>query len=195
VRRAPLALAIVRDPFAPSGPGEEYGRPAALADAPDVAVPNIDNGALPAAQAAPAVVRATLVGAQPVAYVDDGTGMQIVRIGDVVGGRNVVAIDLRGVALADGTRLDLPGSARREPPPAAAPPARRTPSPHPNAQDVPDATRSPRSPPSESPPPLAATPAPLRTPDSRGLPPGVNPTPDAFGATPLPYPYPYAPPR
>jgi hypothetical protein len=183
---------ILRDPFA--GAANEEALPAtSAAGAGAPIVPNIDIANAPLGSSR-IVVRATIVGSDPVAYIDDGTGEQLARIGDVVAGRNVAAIDLQGITFDDGTRADLTASA-----PADLPPS---PQPHPAAagalfehrarhttpaQPVAPATR-----PASTPNP---TPAPLRTVDPRGLPPGANPTPDALGPTPLPYAFPYAPPR
>lgn len=199
-----LLDAIVRDPFAGAPDDAPAARPASSwesdAGAAGDRVPNIDTAAGTAAPATQLTVRAAIVGSNPVAYVDDGSGMQIVRIGDIVGGRNVSAIDLQGVVFADGTRLNLPAA-----PPLAVPlppvghvtrsraaraAARHLPPPR-------SSTPSPAAVASPSPAPelLYATPAPLRTVDARGLAPGVNPTPDLFDPTPFSYPYPYPPPH
>jgi hypothetical protein len=123
-------------------------------------------------------------------------------VGDIVAGRRVAAIDLRGLALSDGLRVDLPESYLATPQPAAAS--------EPDIQNaheraaVPEAALTPAAIPAAAIPaepgaPAAgaasasATPAPLRTVDSRGLSPGVNPTPDTVDPTAFPYPYPYPP--
>jgi hypothetical protein len=209
----PHVEAIVRDPFA--GAPEADGPPGLLtspsasnAVSAGVRVPDIDTAGY-AAPATQLVVRAAIVGPNPVAYVDDGSGMQIVRIGDVVGGRNVSAIDLQGILFADGTRLDLAPAPARESSSdrlRARPHARRQrmdgelrASPIAASPGV--ASTSPASPrgaaasPSPAPELLYPTPGPLRTADARGLAPGVNPTPDFFDPTPFAYPYPYAPPH
>jgi hypothetical protein len=188
--------AIVRDPFDEPANEAVAGdvRPMPLPALDGVSVPNIDTTSSDEPRNE-LVVRAAIVGPAPVAYVEDGSGMQIVRVGDVVGGRNVSAIDLQGIAFTDGTRLDLPGAARDASgtPVPARPPARAlTPPPAP----VPSKTIAPKTAsPSPAPDVAYPTPGPLPTADRRGLAPGVNPTPDAFGPTPFAYPYPYAPPH
>lgn len=151
------------------------------------------------------IVRATIIGSDPIAYVANGSTMDIVRVGDRLGERRIAAIDLRGIAFADGTRLDLPGS-------FVATLAPRTQG---GAVTIKLAdlrkllfakAGAPLAPPAkEASPPLppVATPAsityptagPLPTIDPRGIPVGTNPTPDANGPTPFPIPYPYAPPH
>ena len=229
---------IKRDPFA-SAPSEDPPEPLAvpqsqsasqdlspgytsvqnLAGAPPV--PDPETGATSVGQqsessdariassALTLVVRATIVGANPVAYVANGSMMDIVRIGDRLGDRRVAKIDLRGLAFADGTRLDLIGNfeapisrpkrraatggatirlddlrkllgiARLQSPPLA-PPAGAT---------VVTATAAPPVPAGTFP-----TPGPLPTVDRRGIPVGTNPTFDPTAPTPYPEPYPYAPP-
>jgi len=206
-----LVDAIVRDPFAGAPDGDAPALPtspsASDAGTVGVRVPDIDTVAGNAAPATQLVVRAAIVGPNPVAYVDDGSGMQLVRIGDVVGGRNVSAIDLQGVAFADGTRLDLaPAPAHEDAPDLfrARPRARaarmvrahRTSAAPPGAAStIPASPRTETATPSPAPELLYPTPGPLRTADARGLAPGVNPTPDFFDPTPFAYPYPYAPPH
>jgi hypothetical protein len=217
----PVTAQILRDPFAgapthgpdaaPSDPragssGERAPAPApqAVAASPgDLDVPNIGDAGGAEAPVALAV-RATIVGTNPVAYVENGTAMDIVRIGDTLGEERVVNIDLRGLTFADGTRLDLPDSFNATPPPAPialsladriaelrklivhlkAQPA--------SAQPVPAASAQPSS---LAASPAYPSPAPLETVDPHGIPAGTNPTPDANGPTPYPYPFPYAPRR
>jgi hypothetical protein len=139
--------------------------------------------------------------------------MDIVRVGDTLGGQRVTAIDLRGIAFASGARLDLPDGYTATPPPraqgdrtvlfrlsdlrrlfgfsrSARPQAEAASTTTPTATTV-SATASPANTASAA----DTRPAPLRTADSRGFPVGTNPVPDSSGATPEPYPYPYAPPR
>jgi len=218
-----LASLIRRDPFA------GVPRPRRLRNAPrwsdppnEPLVPDIDPGAageLAAAAPAPetlqVAVRATITGAHPVAYVAEGADLQIVRVGDIVAGRRVAAIDLRGLALSDGLRVDLPESYLPTPQPAAAsepdlqsalselarsrrgfheraaPPAPAlTPAAAPAAAIPAEAGA-----PAPAAPSASTTPAPMRTVDSRGIAPGVNPTPDLVDPTAFPYPYPYPPPH
>ncbi len=203
--------AIVRDPFArPPGQGVRDG----ASESPPfdtvpkdgvVAVPDIEPGE--AARALPPVaLRATIAGPSPVAYVDDGDTMQIVRIGDVVGGRNIASIDLQGISFTDGTRLDLPAASTALVQATPPRPARAETitlkledvrrllrsSGVTNSPPAPISSSIPASPPSE---PSYPSPAPLQSADAHGLPPGVNPTPNGIGPTPYPYAYPYAPSR
>ena len=152
------------------------------------------------------VVRATIVGANPVAYVANGSAMDIVRVGDRLGDRRIARIDLRGIAFSDGSRLDLPGAFIATPTPQKRAAAVTI-----KLADLrrlllrPTAQTPPLAPPNGAPAapvgiatPAAATyptPGPLPTIDPRGIPVGTNPTPDANGPTPYPNPYPYAPPH
>lgn len=148
------------------------------------------------------VVRATIVGRNPVAYIANGSAMDIVRVGDRLGDRRIVSIDIRGIAFSDGTRLDLPGAFVASP--ARVRPgsssitiklddlrrllARERPSPAPHSATTrPVAMPTPAS--------SFPSPGPLPTVDARGIPAGSNPTPNASGPTPYPIPYPYAPPH
>ena len=146
-------------------------------------------------------IRATIVGRNPVAYVANGTVMDIVRIGDTLGDRRVADIDLRGIVFADGSRLDLPETYLATPAPVSGPSAQRgltirdlrklliAPPQAGTAQvsgeQTPQAVQSNGYP----------TPGPLPTVNMQGLPVGVNPTPNPYNPTAFPYPYPYAPPR
>ncbi|MBC5800199.1 MAG: hypothetical protein GIX03_07915 [Candidatus Eremiobacteraeota bacterium] len=176
-------------------------------DAGGATVPNIGTEPTVVAQGSEPTLtlalRATITGPNPVAYVQNGTVMDIARVGDTLGERRIAKIDLRGIAFADGTRLDLPetalSSAQQPATGAPHPPAARAltiddlrrllvPA-HPQAT-VPNEPTAPAPAPSSNYP----TPAPLPTIDQRGLPVGVNPTPDPNAPTAYPYPYPYAPP-
>ena len=175
-------------------------------DGPDV--PNIASDAGPGATGAigpseTLVLRATIVGPSPVAYVGHGTSMDIVRVGDTLGGRRVARIDLHGIAFADGSRLDLPDAyANAAPVPVAAHAV--APSEHPLTLEALRrflVTPSPARSDARITRPQAAdvaTPAPtdaaLPLVDRNGLPAGATPTPDANGPTAFPYPYPYPPP-
>ncbi len=228
----PLAAYVRRDPFAgepeaetppddvsadgvggsgtPGAPGAPRP-PKGPDDADGAVVPDIaTNVSVPVADATGGndgpsfVVRATIAGAHPVAYVAQGADLQLVRVGDSVAGRHVLAIDLRGLALSDGTRLDLVESYLATPAPRAKPEsridaaiaeikrlraeveARR------GARDGAPVTAAGATITTGG-PVSATTPGPLPTVDMRGLPVGVNPTPDAAGPTAFPYPYPYAP--
>jgi hypothetical protein len=222
---APPPKAIVlRDPFARATVGHARQVP----DAPiaperfaDDVVPNIGEDSDPAraavgrgdeealagrADAETLALRATIVGPIPVAYVEHGSAMDIVRIGDRLGDHRVAKIDLRGVVFVDGSRLALtdgysptPASPSTTSAPVilrldqlrrllGAPRAGRT-----RETRAPAAIGAPATPAAS----MAAypTPGPLRTVDARGIPAGVNPTSDPNAPTPYPYPYPYAPPR
>lgn len=220
-----VANVIVRDPFsgkpvaasnAASTPvRSETGR-AATASGPASSgasssggsgtVPNIGADPHVAADASQSTLtlalRATIVGPSPVAYVENGTAMDIVRVGDMLGDRRVARIDLRGITFTDGSRLDLPGTylATSEPVRSAAAAARpltindlrRLLLPPPQASAAQSAGASTPQPASTTSYP---TPGPLPTVNTQGLPVGVNPTPNPYNPTPYPYPYPYAPPR
>jgi hypothetical protein len=206
-----VAAIIARDPFAGgatpsatvvvrSGQPENTSARAIAGTGGDV-VPNIGEAGL-ATTPSVLAVRATIVGANAVAYVENGSVMDIVRVGDSLGDERVATIDLRGIAFADGTRLDLPDGYAATPAPAHAAPSaitlrlndlrkllaalRRA------ATTAPEAAPSPVAP---SAAPSYPTPAPLATVDARGIPVGVNPTSDPNAPTPFPYPYPYAPRR
>ncbi len=182
------------------------GGPAPAGVVPDIAgAPPAGIDARPQEAPLTLVVRATITGPNPVAYVANGTMMDIVRIGDRLGDRRVAKIDLRGLAFADGSRLDLPGNfeAPRAPVRAAAgvtiklddlrklllgtrgesplaPPAGANPATVTNPMPVPTGT--------------FPTPGPLPTVNQRGVPVGTNPTFDPSAPTPYPEAYPYAPP-
>jgi len=215
-----VAAAIVRDPFAgspervspASGTGMDSS-PAIDAGSSDVLVPNITATSIVSQPTVRLVVRATIVGANPVAYVEQGTSMEIVRVGDVLGNERVETIDLRGLSFASGARLDLPESYQAPPrsvrqgAPSFALPfdlLRRLVAPR-SAQAA--VTARPligkaapfpligTAPPAPSSSPSSASPSRLPMADSRGLTVGTNPTADPNAPTPFPYPYPYAPPR
>lgn len=230
-RAAPrrVASVIVRDPFA-GGPisgaesaaadsGPEVDASSTLSGNQVTTVPNIatsgGSSGFPsgvelasnrdAGNPETLVVRATIVGSNPVAYVANGSTMDIVRIGDRLGERRIAKIDIRGIAFADGSRLDLPGAFIATPAPQK-PNSSITLKLEDLRKLVRRAERPPLAPgagsatlataPAASPSPATyPTPGPLPTIDPRGIPVGTNPTPDASGPTPYPNPYPYAPPR
>ena len=210
-----VATIIARDPFAggatPSAtlpetvvvqsvpPAEPPPRP--IADTGGDVVPNIGEAGT-ATSPSVLAVRATIVGANAVAYVENGSVMDIVRVGDSLGDERVAKIDLRGIAFADGTRLDLPDGYADTPAPSRPTPSAITL----RLRDLrrllsalrPAATTAPEAPPSPVAPsaaPSYPTPAPLATVNAHGIPVGVNPTSDPNAPTPYPYPYPYAPRR
>jgi hypothetical protein len=214
--RPPNVLSVVRrDPFAGGAAAladddagtiaPAYADTAAAGDD-DLSVPDIAVAQLPQRQS-PVTVRATIVGSNPIAYVDTGSAMDIVRVGDTLGNRRIVAIDLRGISFDDRSRLDLPdgdeatpspvgialrtsGSTPHDRPRLRAPHDRRS-----SAPQAPVSASTPLMPAAAgvSPAPLYPTPGPLRTVDRSGLQPGANPTPDLTDPTAFPYPYPYAP--
>jgi len=194
---------VVRDPFARSStpPAARPGYRRRPAESPTESfAPHIDVAAARATAAAAAVLRATIAGPRPVAYVEDGGAMDIVRVGDTLGNRRVVKIDLAGLTLADGSRLVLQDGSATAP---AAPnlaarlvtlrfeDLRRMLAPR-RALRSKDATPIGAA---VAPAATYPTPGPLRTADTRGIPVGVNPTSDPNAPTPYPYPYPYAPPH
>jgi hypothetical protein len=190
---------VAADPGGPSVPDIAAGPfPAPLATAADD---------VPAAYEVPLSVKATIAGERAVAYVAVGSDLQLVRVGDTVAGRRVAAIDLRGISLADGTRIDL--VERYD----ATPAPQRAGNPHATDAVLRELARlrsliearhaaasptgaEPATAPTPAPPAAEAepTPGPLPTPDTRGLPVGVNPTPNPLAPTAFPYVYPYAPP-
>ncbi len=202
----PVESIVRRDPFI--GASSTYPDRAERA-APEVTVPDIvpryaDQIAFDRADktGSPTLsVRATITGLHPIAYVEVGETLTIVRISDTVGGRRVVAIDLLGIRFSDGTRLDLSGTSM----PSA--PALAKESKRPDAlmlelrrirqlvlsRTTTNATAV--SPPAESQrsPDGLVTPGPLRTVDPRGIAVGTTPTPDADARTAFPIPYPYQP--
>jgi hypothetical protein len=121
----PIAIEIERDPFESGKPAAiptpESGAPAStLASASSLA--NRDIGPLPSnlpASIIPAVpgdpgatsqstrVTAIVTGAHPYAMLETAGDHVIKGIGDRVGGKPIVAIDIRGVSLAGGERLSV----------------------------------------------------------------------------------------
>ncbi len=227
----PVSTIIVRDPFAGAparGARSDAAAPSARAastsstssSAANGTVPNISGASGEATTATVPdiagghdrpdalnlVVRATIVGRNPVAYVANGAMMDIVRIGDRLGDRRIALIDIRGIAFSDGTRLDLPGAFVATPRPLAAGTAvtiklddlrrlllKASPQSPPLA---PGAGAGTTVPPAATPAPTGTfpSPGPLPTIDPRGIPVGTNPTSNPNGPTPYPNPYPYAPP-
>ncbi|MGH7728852.1 MAG: hypothetical protein ACREM2_08685 [Vulcanimicrobiaceae bacterium] len=206
-RVVPVGRAIRRDPFAGApNVGGAARRAQAIAPEAPAAVPEIAAAFPPlggpsfgdSSPQSDYVLRATITGRSPVAYVAHGASMQIVRIGDILDGRRVAAIALDGIVFADGTQLVLPSSAGQ----AVAPPRNVTPKASAARLDLATLKRLLQNLHASAPPPAAPGPSPtasyptagpLPTPNARGLAPGVNPTPDLSGPTPYPYPYPYAP--
>ncbi len=204
----PVESIVRRDPFEGASPST-YAPIADKADG-DVTVPDIvphyaDDIAFdqtPKTVGTEISVRATIAGSHPVAYVEIGNTLTIVRISDTVAGKLVTAIDLRGLRFSDGTRLDLIGASVRAPSPGLS----REPT-RPDAlmrefqrlrklvlsRSITNATGI--SPPagSQRSSDSVVTPGPLRTVDPRGIAIGATPTPDADDPTAFPIPYPYPP--
>lgn len=201
VRRDPFAIAPTPGTTIVTPDGVAATERAAAASTSGLAVPDIVPNDT-SRQENSLFVRATITGAHPVAYVANGSAMDIVRVGDVLGDRRIAAIDLHGIAFADGSRLDLPDGFARAPArhssaitlsiddlrrllapaaPVASPSANGAPT------SAPSVVSSPAT------PALQTSPAPLPTVDRSGLHPGENPTPDVVDPTPYPNPYPYAP--
>ncbi len=227
-----VASVIRRDPFAgaPERPDDQPpartagpGMPGMPANGPGGVVPNpagaVPDPGMPAGttiasvasdtrSAGPTltlVVRATIIGPNPVAYVANGRAMDIVRVGDRLGDRRVAKIDLRGLAFSDGSRLDLPGNFDATPAPrreaggvtirlddlrALLGVAR----PHGPLASPARASAGATAAPTPAPAGTFPTPGPLPTVNQRGIPVGTNPTFDPTAPTPYPEPYPYAPP-
>jgi hypothetical protein len=192
-----VANSIRRDPFAPTPAPRHFEQRArdevsSSVDGagfapvpPGLSVPSIDGVAeTVAGPPRTLLLKATIAGTSPVAYVEAANAMTIVRPGDVVSGLRVRLIDLRGVEFDDGTRLDLPDRASPTIAPQPAPPhAGSTPLSLPSAEA------------SDTPAPAAGypSPGPLPTPKPGAYPLGSRPTSDPAAPTALPYPYPYAP--
>jgi hypothetical protein len=132
------------------------------------------------------VLKATILGDAPVAYLTNGSAMRIVRVGDNVGGRKVEAIKARSIVLAGGMRLELLSASAS---PSMPMPRRfvrgRIPRPTPSSPQ-------PRSTASALPMP-PPTPAPAPTIRFGAYPLGSRPTSDPSAPTAFPYPYPYSP--
>ena len=193
VARAAVAIApsIRRDPFAATpaphavlanagAPASDIEGAAFAAIPPGLTVPAIETLAgVPSGPPRTLVLRATIAGASPVAYVEDGAAISILRPGDAIDGLRIRAIDLHGVEFDDGTRLELPERSAAP----VAPRARRaaaSPSPAPAA-----AVAAPTAEPSA----LASvpTPGPLPTPKGGAYPAGSRPTSDPAAPTAFPY--------
>ncbi len=200
----PVGTTIRRDPFAgkplPSSERPEFGT--------SLRVPDI--GQLPPADAAapegdlPSAtfeLKATIAGARAVAYVQNGSAIEIVHVGSRLGERTIRRIGLRGIVFDDGSALGL--SARSAAPRGPVSKARTefdelrrlivTTLRHslPSGASPERATATSRaSPPSPSTPPFATMPPaaalPTIVPDF--LPVGVSPTSDPNGPTPYPLP-------
>jgi len=181
-----IGQAIRRDPFA-GAPGPDVSSTLSELTVPD---PNDDSEA-PRETAAPHsdyALKATIVGATPVAYITAGSIVRIVRIGDTLGERRIVEIDALGLTLSDASRLTL-GSTRIpsiSPVPRGA--LRR-------ARSMPKASSSPeaRTDSVLATPMNIATVGPLPTVKPGAYPFGARPTSDPAAPTAFPYPYPYPP--
>jgi hypothetical protein len=180
-----IEQAIRRDPFAGAP------QPVASPSSTEADVPDIEGDSAPGDQRPEYTLKATIVGAVPVAYVAAGSLLRLLRVGDDLDDRRVVSIDARGLALSDGSRLDLPAAYAPTAPPHARGAARRVPA-TPRARRTPDAgdvsTESGRATPV-----TLATAGPLPTVKAGAYPIGVRPTSDPAAPTAFPYPYPYPP--
>jgi hypothetical protein len=196
-RLVSIADVIRRDPFAatPSpGAGSQDapglgGQPALVASVPippGLTVPDIAAAAQAPAEAPRTyVIKATIVGSSTVAYVDDGTSLRIVRVGDSLGGRSVMLIDIRGITFTDGSRLTLPEHhAESQSSPQNGAPRRMSGRPTTQSR-APQMTITAEPVPSQSPP----TPGPLPTVKPGAFPLGSAPTSDPSAPTAFPYPY------
>ncbi len=212
----PVESVIRRDPFiaatstvprrgGDASAAESHHDRAADADVivPDIVPPYADELAFDETSKAeePAIsVRATITGTRPVAYIDVGDKLEIVRVADAVGSRRVAAIDLRGITFTDGTRLDLSDALTQALVPRRPQGYKRTDTLTREFQRLRQlllsrGTAQAPSPPAagQPSPAVVVTPGPLRTVDANGLPVGTTPTPDADSPTAFPVPYPYPP--
>jgi hypothetical protein len=212
----PVESVVRRDPFSGKESSASRGNvdtsaTQSMHDAPtdaDVTVPDIvprygDQIAFDGTkQAEPRALalRATITGPRPVAYVEEGDNLDIVRVSDTVGGRRVAAIDLRGLAFTDGSRLDLSDAFSPTPAPRKPPGSNRTAALTREFQRLRElilsrtnATAEPRPVVGQRSSDAIVTPSPLRTVDANGVPVGTTPTPEAGAPTAYPVPYPYPP--
>jgi hypothetical protein len=153
------------------------------------------------------VLKATIAGPDPVAYVSDGNAMLVVRGGDAIDGKRVRSVDLRGLTFDDGTRLELPERAAAAPSAGARSGGRaerreRRSKPHPaggsshersSPATAPASTAGPAAPAAFESPPAEPTPGGLPTIKPGPYPAGGRPTSDPAAPTAMPYPYPYPP--
>jgi hypothetical protein len=173
----------------------------ATGNVPNIAGADMPPGAAAAAEPMTLTVRATIVGRTSVAYVANGSAMDIVRVGDSLGDHRIVKIDLEGITFNDGSRLDLAAGYNATPAPLRRPgqtitipleQLRRLFSQTPATGAVAPVAAQSQAEPTAGPPQIA-TPAPLPTVNAAGVAPGTNPTPDLTDPTAYPYPYPYPP--
>jgi hypothetical protein len=183
-RFVPIERVIRRDPFAGAPKANATPSPE------DILVPDIDGDSDPTPQRPEYTLKATILGPVSVAYVAAGSVMQLVRVGDDIDERRVVAIDARGLTLSDGSRLDLPSLYAPASTPRARGAARR-------ALTVPPAPTTSASVAGNV--LVSATPAstvsagPLPTLRPGAYPLDARPTSDPAAPTAFPYPYPYPP--
>jgi hypothetical protein len=186
--RPRLAELIRRDPFDGAPRPVAAAIPSSISELPDFTFGADDEERT--ATPAPSVLqlRATIVGASPVAYVVDGQTMHVVAPGDHLGSRRVTEIDATGVVFDDGTRLELSGNSGPVAKPTTARGLRPSRTTRETTASYPVATTAPTA--RAEPVP---TPAPLPTIKPGAFPLGSSPTSDPNAPTPFPYPYAYPP--
>jgi hypothetical protein len=105
----PVEAAIRRDPFA----GRPLARPAPAqsgisASVPDIAGPPPEPaGPIADSNVTTLELKATIAGDHPVAYVQDGTAIDIVHVGSKLGERTIKRIGLHGISFSDDSTLEL----------------------------------------------------------------------------------------
>ena len=112
-RSQPVGTAIRRDPFAGKPlPQPEFSQTSTGVRVPDIGEPPAPDAS--ALEASPNVatfeLKATIAGEHPLAYVQNGTAIEIVHPGSRLGERTIKRIGLRGIVFGDGTSLELSSS-------------------------------------------------------------------------------------
>ena len=108
-RSLPVGEVIRRDPFGgkPAVAGTP-SEPPSTTRVPDIAaLPAELESPLDAPNVATLELKATIVGGHAIAYVQDGSAIDIVHVGSKLGGRSIQSIGLRGIVFSDGTSLEL----------------------------------------------------------------------------------------
>jgi hypothetical protein len=115
----PVERAIRRDPFA----GKPLARPAPPQSVAGITVPDIAGpppepaGPIADSNVTTLELKATIAGEHPVAYVQDGTAIDIVHVGSKLGERTIKRIGLHGIGFSDNSTLELSSreSSREDP--------------------------------------------------------------------------------
>jgi hypothetical protein len=174
-----IATMIRRDPFASLIQPRTHA-PSRLRTRPSLALAP-EKGAPPGTGIVPNIgedtptqtiyVRATIVShdrrSPSLALIQRGTSVDVVRVGDTLGGARLSAIDEDGITLSDGTKIAIVAQPPATPTPTPAPPAAPSPNPSPtNAPRTPAPAPTPQHDTNPPPPPM---PTPQATPEN-GIP-------------------------